>query len=58
MDDSRDAVHHVFKRNRHLLLDLFRRDARPLRDDFNVIVRHIGVRFDGELVERNDAPAE
>ena len=58
MHDVRDAVHHDFERNRDLLLDLFRGDSRPLRDDLHIVVRHVGIRFDGKLMERNRAPAK
>ena len=57
MHHVRDSVHRGFERNRYLLLDLFRRDSRPLGDDLNVVVRHIRIGFDGKPVERNDAPA-
>ena len=58
MRDVRNAVHHDFQRNRHLLLDLFRGDSRPLRDDLNVVVRYVGIGFDGKLMEGNRAPAK
>src|SRR6201999_2095250 len=39
--NTRDAVHHRFQRNRYLLLDLFSRNPRPLRDHVNVVVRDV-----------------
>jgi hypothetical protein len=42
--------------NRHLLLDLLGGDARPLRDDLDVVVGHVGISFDRQLMERNSAP--
>ena len=52
----RHAVHHDLKRNRDLLLHLFGGDSRPLRDDLDVIVRDVGIGFDGKLVERDRTP--
>ncbi len=52
------AVHHVFERYRDLLLDLLRRDSRPLRDDLHIVVRHVRIRFDGKLVERHGTPGK
>ena len=56
MGDVRHAVHHDLQRNRDLLLHLLGGDSRPLRDDLHVVVRDVGIRFDGKLVERNRAP--
>ena len=56
MGDSRNTVHHDFERDRDLLLDLFGGDPGPLRDDIDVVVRHVRIRFDRKLVERNDPP--
>ncbi len=58
MNHVRDAVHCYFKGNGDLLLDLLGGDARPLRDDFHIIVGHVGIRFDGKLMKRNCAPAK
>ena len=58
MGHVRHAVHHDLERNRDLLLHLLGGDSRPLRDDLDVIVRHVGIRFHRKLVERNRAPPE
>src|SRR5580692_893183 len=58
MHDVRDAVHHDFERNRDLLLDLFRRNPRPLSDDLDIVVGYIGIRLNGKVTEGNDAPSE
>src|SRR6516165_2803686 len=50
------AVHHDFKWNRDLLLDLFRGDSGPLGNDIDVVVGYIGIGFNGKLVERDRAP--
>ena len=49
----RHAVHHDLKRNGDLLLHLFGGAARPLGDDLDVVVGHVGIRFDGQAVERD-----
>src|SRR5580700_459789 len=54
----RHAIHHDLKRYRDLLLHLFGGDSRPLRNDFHVVVRHVGIGFDGQLMEGNPAPDE
>ena len=51
-------VHHDFDRNRDLLLDLFGRAARPLRDHLDVVVRDVGIGFHRQIVERDGAPDE
>jgi len=56
MHDVRNAAHNGFEWDGDLLLDLFRRDSRPLRYDLHVIVGYVGIRFDGKLVEGNRAP--
>ncbi len=53
-----DAVHHDFKRDGDLLLDLFRGDSRPLRDDFDVVVRNVRIGFHRKLVKRYRSPAK
>ena len=58
MDDAGNAVHDGFQRDGDLLLDLLGRDARPLRDDVDVIVGHIGIGFDGKAMEGDNAPGE
>src|ERR1700676_1953766 len=54
----RDAVHRHFQRHRHLLLDLFRGNPRPLRDDVYIIVRNVRIRFHRQLMKRNCSPAQ
>jgi hypothetical protein len=54
--DVWNSVHHDFQRNRDLLLDLLRGNSRPLRDDLDVVVGNVRIRFDGQLVKRNCAP--
>ena len=56
MDYVRDAVHHGFERNRDLLLDLLGGNSGPLSDDFDVVVGHVGIGLDRQIVERDDAP--
>ena len=51
MNHVRDAVHCDFERDRNLLLDLFGGDARPLRDDFDIVVGYVWICFDGELMK-------
>ena len=51
----RDAVHYYFERNRDLLLDLLRRNPRPLRNHLNVVVGYVGISLNGQPLERNDA---
>ena len=54
----RQPVHHDFKRDGDLLLHLFGRAPGPLRDDLDVVIGHIGVGFDGQSLERDNAPRE
>ena len=56
--DVRDAVHGDFQRDGDLLLDLFGGNSRPLRDDLDVVVGHVGIGFDGKLMEGDRSPAE
>src|SRR5580698_926407 len=58
MHHMRDAVHHDFQWDGDLLFDLFRRNPRPLRDDLDVVVGHVGIGLDGQVPEGNDAPGE
>src|ERR1700757_753875 len=53
-----DAVEFDFKGNSNLLLDFFGGMSGPLRDDLGVRIGHIGIRFDGQIVKRDDAPDE
>src|SRR5260370_8022639 len=55
MYNSRNTVHHDFKGNGDLLLDLFGGDSRPLRDDIDVIIGHVRIRLNRKAVERYDA---
>ncbi len=58
MLQMRQAVHDDFNGDGHLLFDLFRGAAWPLRDHLNVVVGHVRVGFDGQIAKRNDAPRE
>ena len=58
MFEVRQAVHHDFQRNRHLLFDLFGGAAGPLRDDVHVVVGHVRISLDGQRAEGQDAPRE
>ena len=58
MHHVRNAVHHDFQRNRDLLFDLLRGNSRPLGDDLHVVVRHVRISFDRQLVKGNRAPAK
>lgn len=52
----RKAVHLNLNRDRNLLLDFFCSPPRPLGDDLNVVVRHVGIRFDRQIMKRDAAP--
>src|SRR5579863_1276936 len=52
----RNSVRDNFERYGDLLLDLFCRASRPLRDDLDVVVRHIRIGLDGQIVKGNGAP--
>jgi hypothetical protein len=58
MLEMRQTVHQRFDRNGDLLLDFFRRPAWPLGDEVDVVVRHVRVRLDRQVVKREDAPDE
>ena len=58
MCDPGNAVHHGFDGNGDLLLNLLRRYARPLRDDVDIIVGHVGIGFDRQTMKRHNAPCE
>jgi hypothetical protein len=47
----RQPVHHDFNGDGDLLLHLFGRAARPLRDDLHVVVGYIRISFDGQILE-------
>ena len=51
MRQMRHAVHLNFDGNRDLLFHLFRRSARPLRNDLDVIIRHVGIGFDEKAMK-------
>ena len=51
MHHMRDTVHHRLERNGDLLLHLLCGDSRPLRYDLHVVVRNVGIRFHGKLME-------
>src|ERR1035441_2866471 len=53
-----DTIQLCLDWNRDLLFHLFRRASRPLRDDPNILVGHIGIGFDGQIVEGDDSPDE
>jgi len=58
MHDVRNAVHRDFQRNGHLLLDLFRGNSRPLRDNLHIVVGYVRIGLNGQLMERDGAPNE
>ena len=58
MHHVRNPVHRDFEWNRYLLFDLLGRNARPLRDDVDVIVCDIGISFHRKVVERDGAPGQ
>src|SRR5579871_365009 len=49
------SVHGDFERDGDLLFDLFRRNPRPLRDDFDIVVGDIGISFNRQVMERDDS---
>ena len=53
-----NSIHRDLERDGDLLLDFLGSPARPLRDDGCVVVRDIGIRFNGQVVKRDGAPAE
>ena len=57
MRHLRNAVHGDFQGNSDLLLDLLGGDPRPLGDDFDVIVGHVRIGVDGQIVECHIASA-
>jgi hypothetical protein len=52
----RNAVHHDFDGSGHLLFHFLGRAPRPLRDDLDVVVRHVRIRFHRQVMERDGAP--
>ena len=53
-----NSVHDDFERNRDLLFDLLRRDSRPLRNDLDVVIRHVRIGLDGKVMKRNHPSRE
>ena len=45
-----------FDRDGDLLLHFFGGAARPLRDDLDIVIGHVGIGFDGQVVERDRLP--
>ncbi len=58
MHDMRNTIHHDFKRDRDLLLNLFRRNSRPLRNHFDIVVGDVGISLNRQMTESDDAPSE
>src|SRR5437588_4797583 len=58
MRHVRDAVQRDLEWNRDLLLDLFGRDSRPLRDDVDIIIGNVRIRLDGKRVKGYEARDE
>ncbi len=56
MRQVRRSVHLDFHGDGDLLLDLFRRAPRPLRDDLHVVVGNVGVSLDGKVMKGYGAP--
>ena len=56
MSEMSNTVEFDFERDCDLLFDFFGGVAGPLRDDLRVGVGDVGIGFDGQGVERNDAP--
>ena len=58
MSEVRNAIHLHFDRHGDLLLHLLGGAARPLRDDLDVVVRHVRIRLYRQRPKREDTPAE
>ena len=56
MGEVGNAGHLDLDRNGDLALDLLGAAARPLGDDLNVVIGHIGVGFDGQRAKCENAP--
>jgi hypothetical protein len=56
MREVGDSVQLGLDGNGDLLLDFFGGTAGPLGDDPDVLVGHIGVRLNRQVVKGNDAP--
>ena len=56
MSQVRNPGHLYLYRDRDLALDFFGAAAGPLGDDLDVVIGHIGIRFDRQIAERNDSP--
>jgi hypothetical protein len=53
-----NAIDGVLNRHRDLLFDLLGRNAGPLGDDLDVIIRDVGISLDGKAAEGDYAPDE
>src|SRR6516162_5297046 len=53
-----NSVHLDLDGDGDLLLDFLGRPSRPLRDHLHPRVRHVGIRLDRQVVERDHAPNE
>jgi hypothetical protein len=58
MQQVRNPVHLDFNRYRDLLLNLFCRAARPLRNHLDPCVSDVRIGFDGKPLKRDDAADE
>src|SRR5271165_2410089 len=56
MREVGNSVQLRFDRNRDLLLNFFSSPSWPLRNDPHIFVGNVGIRFDREIVKRDDAP--
>src|ERR1039458_1823066 len=55
MRQVRNSVHLDFDRNGDLLLNLFGRPARPLRDDGYIVIGDIGISLNRKVVKSSHA---
>lgn len=53
-----NAGHGNFKRHSDLLLNFFSGAAGPLRNDLDIVIGYVGIGFDRQVVEGDDAPGE
>ena len=58
MGQMGDAVQFHLEGNGDLLFDFFGGMAGPLGDDLRVGIGDVGIRFNGQIVKRNDAPGK
>ena len=52
----RNPIEFYFERNCNLLLDFFGSVARPLSDDLRIGIGDVRIGFDGQVMERDNAP--